>query len=306
MFNSNFREMTQTGTTALVNEQIMQTAPSVFATAPHHEVSDRYGFMATIDVVDALRGEGWFPVDATQKNVRDKSKRDLTSHLVRFRRLGSDINVGDSVVELVLKNSHDRSSAFVLHAGIFRMVCANGIIVADSTFEKLSVRHGKNVVENIIEGSCQIIDEVPAIANSVESMQNTELSAAERAIFARTAYNYANGYDNDAARDDAILTGGAALASQILRPKRGGDTGTDLWTTFNIVQEKIMRGGIKTAKVNDKGRYRRNTSRPVTSIDRNIKLNKAIFEMAAQMDAIKNEHGSSEPQTDTLDIRNLL
>lgn len=277
------REMTHTGSVALHNHDIKVNAPSVFATAPHHEVSDRYGFVPTINVVDALRAEGWYPVDATQRNVRDTSKRDLTTHLLRFRRLDNDITVGDSVVELLLKNSHDRSSAFVLHAGIFRMACANGIVIADSTFNKLSVRHGKNVVGDIIEGSYEVIDEVPVIANSVEGMQNTELSPEERAIFAMTAYNYAHGE-----REENELTTDNSIVNQVLRPKRRADTGTDLWTTFNVVQESIIKGGVRTMKVNDKGRVRRNTKRAVNNIDKNIKLNKAIWEMATQMKALKD------------------
>jgi len=277
-----FREMTQSNNEAMTNAQIMLAAPSTFATAPHHEVSDRYGFMPTIDVVDALRGEGWLPVDATQKNVRDKSKRELTTHLLRFRRLDNDIKVGDSVVELLLKNAHDRSSAFVLHAGIFRMACANGIVIADSTFNKLSVRHGKNIVGDILEGSYDIIKDVPMITEQVEGMQNTMLDGRERAILARTAYNYAFGE-----RDDKLLTSENSIINQMLQPKRHSDTGSDLWSTFNVIQENVIRGGIRTAKVNDKGRYRRTTSRAVKSIDKNIKLNKALWEMATQMKELK-------------------
>ena len=276
------REMTHTGTIALNNHDIRINAPSVFAEAPHHEVSDRYGFMPTINVVDALRSEGWYPVDASQKNVRDASKRDLTTHLVRFRRLDNDITVGDSVVELLLKNSHDRSSAFVLHAGIFRMACANGIVIADSTFNKLSVRHGKNVVNDIIEGSYEVIDEVPAICDSVEGMQATELSPEERSIFALTAYNYAHGE-----REENDLTSDNSIINQMLRPRRRADSGSDLWTTFNVVQESIIKGGVRTIKRNDKGRIRRNTKRAVGNIDKNIKLNKAIWEMATQIKALK-------------------
>ena len=277
-----FREMTQTGSIALSNDQIMATAPSVFATAPHHEVSDRYGFMPTIKVVNALRNEGWMPVDATQKNVRDASKRDLTTHLLRFRRIDNDIQVGDSVVEILLKNAHDRSSAFVLHAGIFRMACANGIVIADSTFNKLSVRHGKNVVGDIIEGSCEVINEVPAICETVESMQATELTGEERAIFANTAYNFAHGE-----RDEDTLTSQENIINQVLRPKRREDTGHDLWSTFNVIQENIIKGGVRSAKVGSNGRVRRSTKRAVGNIDKNIKLNKAIFEMATQMQALK-------------------
>lgn len=279
---NHFREMSHTGTVALNNAQIMQTAPSVFATAPHHEVSEQYGFMPTITVIDALRDEGWMPVDATSKNPRDPNNRELTTHLLRFRRLDDEITVGDSVVELVLKNSHDRSSAFVLHAGIFRMACANGMVIADSTFNKLSVRHGKNIVGEIIEGAYDVIKDVPAICKSVETMQEIDLSPAERNVFARTAYNFTNGE-----RDEKLITGESTITNQMLTPRRRSDTGTDLWTTFNTIQESIIRGGITTRKVGAKGRIRRNTSRPVKAIDKNIKLNKALWEMAEQMKELK-------------------
>lgn len=275
-----FREMTHSSNEALNNDQIMLTAPSVFATEPHHEVSDRYGFMSTIEVVDALRYEGWMPVDATQRNVRDKSKRELTTHLLRFRRLEDDIQVGDSVVELLLKNSHDRSSAFVLHAGVFRMACANGIVIADSTFGKLSIRHGKNVVDNIIEGSYEIIDEVPMIAGHVEGMQGTLLDGKQRADFAMGAYEMAHGeLNND------MLTSRGSIVNQMLKPRRREDHGHDLWTTFNVVQENVIRGGIQTTKINPRtaGGFRRNTTRAVKNIDKNIKLNKALWEMATDL-----------------------
>jgi len=279
---NSYREMTHGSNIVLNDQQIMSQAPSVFATEPHHEVSNRYGFMPTIDVVNALRSEGWMPVDATQKNVRDNSKRELTTHLLRFRRIDNQINVGDSIVELLLKNAHDRSSAFVLHAGIFRMACANGIVIADSTFNKMSVRHGKNIVNDIIEGSYDVIRDVPVIANHVEGMQATELTRGEQEIFAKTAFNFAHGE-----RKENDLTTDSEIVNQMLRPKRHADTGSDLWSTFNVIQEKLIRGGVKTRKINDKGRVARNTKRAVNNIEKNIKLNKALWEMATQMKELK-------------------
>lgn len=237
----------------------------------------------TIDVIDSLRSEGWMPIDATQKNVRTDDKRDLTTHLIRFRRVDNQIRVGDGVVELLLKNSHDRSSAFVLHAGIFRMACANGIVIADSTFKKLSVRHGKNVVNDIIEGSYNVIRDVPMIANEVETMQNIELANPERHLLAKTAYEYANGE-----LGDNMLSGMSNITTQLLQPLRREDTGKDLWTTFNVIQEKMLKGGIRTTKYNNETmKVRRNTSRKVKNIDKNLKLNKALWSMAMEMKALK-------------------
>jgi len=280
-----FREMTQPHSTALENEAMLLTAPSIFATKPHDEVSARYGFTPTIQIIDALRNEGWFPVDATQKNVQDQSKKLLTKHLVRFRRLNDDIIVGDSAVELLLTNSHDRSAAFVLHAGIFRMACANGIVIADSTFNKVSVRHNQNAAEDVVEGVYRVVEEVPLITSQVEDMQNIQLTPFEQEVFAQTALNYIT---PEAKEGDAkVITTEHDMVKQMLRPKRSADTGSDLWSTYNVVQEKALKGGLCVLKQNDKGRYRRNTTRKIKSIDKDIKLNKALWEMAMQMKDIK-------------------
>lgn len=281
-----YREMTKPHSTHLTNEMMQENAPSIFATQPHFQVSDRYGFIPTINVVDALRDIGWMPVDATQKNVRNKSKQDFTKHLVRFRRLGDDIQIGDSVVELLLTNSHDRSSGFILHAGVFRMACANGIVVADSTFQKVSVRHSKNAPGDIIEGSYSVVDEVPVIANEVESMQAINLEESERRVLAKSVVDYLTPEPEEGSQA-RLITKQEHIIDQMLRPKRSSDTGTDLWSTYNVLQEKAVRGGIRTLKRTEKGRLRRSTSRAIKSIDKDIKLNKALWEMAVNMKALK-------------------
>lgn len=277
-----YREMTRPHSTEMSNAMIMESAPSVFANAPRDDVSDRYGFIPTCQVVDALRDEGWLPVDATQKNVRKKGTEEFTKHLVRFRRLGNDILVGDSAVELLLTNSHDRSSGFILHAGMFRMACANGIVIADNTFEKVSIRHNKNAPGQVIEGSYEVIDEVPTIANAVENMREVQLLESERQVFAETAFRYAFGDDEEG----KIVTTPENIRAQLLRPQRQADTGTDLWSTFNVVQEHLLKGGVNTLRRGTNG-LRRNRTRAVKSINKDIKLNKALWEMAIQLQEIK-------------------
>jgi len=276
-----YREMTKPHSIHLTNEQMNLTAPSVFADRPYHDVSSRYGYIPTIQVIDELRRVGWQPIDATQKNVRIKEKAGFTKHLVRFRRLDNDIKVGDSVVELVLTNSHDKSAAFVLHAGIFRMVCANGIVTADSTFQKVSVRHNKNAVGHVIDGAYSVINDVPKITSEVESMMNIQLSEREQKIFANTVLNYI--------LPDHVVTSKDNLIAQILRPRRQEDTKKDLWSTFNVVQEKALRGGLHIMKLKPESKFHsRSTTREVKSIDKNIKLNKALWSMAEQMRDLKN------------------
>src|SRR5439155_6193118 len=95
---------------------------------------------------------------------------------------------GEYTPELCLINSHDRSSAYQLLAGLYRFICANGMFVADgSAFEKLSIRHAGFTPEEVIEASFRILDQIPAITASVEVFRARRLADAELRAFATAA-----------------------------------------------------------------------------------------------------------------------
>jgi len=283
-----FREETSTNTIHLTDEQMLITAPSIFADRPDHKVTSKYGFVPTVQMIDALRNEGWYPVDATQKNVRIKEKSLFTKHLVRFRRLDDDIIIGDndSVVELLLTNSHDRSSSFNLHAGVFRVACANDLVIADSTFAKITSTHTINTVARIVRGSHEVLREVPKITCGIESMMKIKLSQAEREIFAKSALSIILPEPKEG--DAVIVSSQDNLVAQMLGPKRQADTNHDLWSTFNVIQEKALRGGLRIIKQKPGVRSKRSTTREVKAIDKNIKLNKALWQMAELMKTLKS------------------
>jgi hypothetical protein len=66
---------------------------------------------------------------AEQSRTRIPGKGDFTLHMVRFRHAEhlSPLAVGAEVPELVLVNSHDGASAYKFMAGVFRLVCSNGV-----------------------------------------------------------------------------------------------------------------------------------------------------------------------------------
>jgi Domain of unknown function (DUF932) len=35
----------------------------------------------------------------------------------------------------------DKSSAYQLHCGLFRLICTNGMVVSDGTFQRISIKH---------------------------------------------------------------------------------------------------------------------------------------------------------------------
>ena len=175
--------------TALSNEQLQRIAPSIFAQQPWEKVSENYAFIPTSDVVNGLRSEGFVPVRASQSRTRIEGKGDFTKHMIRFRHqsLMTVENVGEELPEIVLVNSHDRTSSYRLDAGIFRLACLNGMVVKSANFGSFSVQHSGNIVEKVINGSHEIIEQVPQIMDQVKRLKSIELNRHQQLAFARSA-----------------------------------------------------------------------------------------------------------------------
>lgn len=261
----------------LTPQQLHKTSPAIFADAPAHEVSNRYGFVPTIDVVNALQEEGWYPVRAQQTKTRDPSKQLFARHMVRFRQdPDRQIKVGDSISELVLTNSHDRSAAYQLDLGLFRLVCSNGMVTPAGDLGGIRVKHGKNIVENIIEGSLSLANEIPYISNSVESFQSTLVSKEESVLFARAslALRYGEDWENQSPID----------AESLLQARRVEDKEPSLWKTFNRVQENFMKGGL----IGRSSTGRSTRTRAIHSVTEDVRLNRALWQLAEEFSEIKN------------------
>jgi hypothetical protein len=265
---------------ALNNETLVRKAPSIFANAAKSDVSEKYTFIPTIEVVDGMRANGWEPVWASEQRVRNAERRGFQKHMMRFRRsedLTRSLNVRDVFPELVLINSHDRSSAYQLHAGLFRLVCSNGLVVADSTFEKISVKHVGFKTDDVIEASYKILKAVPNLVENVQTMRAIELTDAERLAFAESSLLL---------RFDSIEAA-PIQAKALLSLRRSEDKAKDLWTTLNTVQENIVRGGLKDwSKRNENGQAFKRTTQ-IKSLDENVKVNKALWHLAEALKAHK-------------------
>lgn len=253
----------------LTNGQIFNAAPSVFAEAPHNSRSARYAYIPTSDVVKGLRGEGFMPFMACQARSRIEGKAEFTKHMLRFRQEGQ-IN-GETANEIILVNSHDGTSSYQMLAGCFRFVCYNGLICGE-TVEDLRIRHSGDVLTNVIEGAYRIVDEFEQVESAKAVMQGIQLSPRQQNAFANAALSVR--YDPE--ENIPIVT------QQLNQSRRMEDRGNDLWRTFNRVQENIIQGGLQGTNRNG-GRM---TTRKVTGVSENIRLNRALWTLAEEMAAL--------------------
>lgn len=255
----------------LTDDQIRKYAPSIFAVEKHESRSSRYTYIPTGEVLAGLRKEGFSPFMACQSKCRDESKREHTKHMVRLRH-ASQINAKEAN-EIILLNSHDGTSAYQMLSGMFRFVCSNGLVCGD-TMSDIRFRHNGDILDNVIEGAFRVLDDFELIDGQMESMKGLTLNAGEQAAFARSAL---------ALKYDTAVAPAPITESQVLRVKRMADDKTDLWTTFNRVQENLIGGGLRGRTATGQTR----TTRAVTGIDTSIKLNRALWVLSEEMRKLK-------------------
>ncbi|RQT27435.1 DUF932 domain-containing protein [Burkholderia contaminans] len=257
----------------LSDDQIRRVAPSIFADGKHESRSERYTYIPTIDVLRGLRNEGFQPFMICQTRVRDSGKREFTKHMLRLRH--ADQITGEEADEIVLLNSHDGTSSYQMLAGTFRFVCQNGMVAGENIAD-IRVPHKGDVVQNVINGAFDVLDGFELIREQKDGMRAVALDRDEQHAFARSAL--ALRYDPMDADAPAPVS-----ESQLLAPRRFEDRRDDLWTIFNRVQENLTKGGLH-------GRSRSGramSTRPITGIDQNVKLNRALWMLADAMHQLK-------------------
>ncbi|EOG1984949.1 TPA: DUF932 domain-containing protein [Proteus mirabilis] len=246
----------------LTIEELFRTVPSMFSEEKHNSRSERYTYIPTITLLDSLQKEGFYPFFACQTRVRDVSRREHTKHMLRLRR--HDQIMGVQVPEIILLNSHDGSSSYQMLPGLFRAVCANGLVCGDVLGE-VRVPHKGDVVGKVIEGAYEVLDTFEQVAEKRESMQSLLLSPAAQQAFAEAALTYRFGEEFQ-----------PVTREQILQPRRFEDKKEDLWTVYQRLQENLIKGGLSGRTIKGK----RARTRAVNGIDGDIKLNKALWVMA--------------------------
>jgi hypothetical protein len=245
-------------------ELIKSTAPSVFATSASPKMTDKYTFVPTDQVLEFFDREGW-----EIASVKQTGKGVHSLHEIRFRN--SELpKVGDTLVEAIVKNSHNGSSAFSLSAGLFRLVCSNGLTVPTAVAERFTMRHNHFQLDDVKELADKFSKKLPLIEQSVGRMMSRELTVDEKIDFVRESAKIR--FNTEKTLNDMEILG-------LLSPNRQEDQGDDLWRVFNTVQEKFIRGGVQVS--NQRGKMSK--MRKIDNIIAQNTINTKLWELAEEM-----------------------
>jgi hypothetical protein len=226
-----------------------------------------------------LRKEGFEPFMVAQGASRIEGKAAYTKHMIRMRHAGQ-VRAKPEANEIILINRHDGASSYQMLAGMMRFVCCNGLVVGDIV-EDIRIPHKGDIQRDVIEGAFRVLDEFECVEQHAAAMKALPLEPREEIAFATVALALRFGerpVEEAGGHRPAPVT-----AEQLNEPRRIDDIGHNLWSTFQRVQENVMRGGQPGRSVQG----RRLQTRPVGSIDRGVSLNRALWMLAEEMRQIK-------------------
>ena len=279
-----------------INE-LKEIAPSIFTARPSSEVSDKYSHIPTDRLIRDMELLGWGVVDAKEVKARTNKTKGYQKHLVVFRNPDIVINqVPEGMVksdssptgyrnadgtfakksfvdtvfpQILLTNSHDGKNSFTFTAGLFRMVCENGLVISTNEFDKVSIRHMGYDFEELQNQIAEMVEKLPLTVESMNKMIDTKLSQESALDFANAclALRFPEEELNRITID----------MDEFLTPVRNEDKGDDLWSIFNVVQEKIIEGDFEYVAGS-----KLRKARQIKNFKQDMDLNSKMFDVALQ------------------------
>lgn len=233
---------------------------------PSESVSDKYRHLPDSYFLKPLLDRG-FKID------RSEFKGNLGHRIMRLSH--PELSIGSDKIQVVASNSHDGSKAFNLFLGVFRLVCSNGMIVGESFTENKSIKHiGGNFYEKVDDRVEELLKETDRLYDVVAKMKNT-LILGDNDDFYNKAFRLRFKDDHKNNKLYKNLAVG-------LKPRRDADKHSDLWTTFNRVQEDLIRGGF-SYRLDSKGVSSIRKAREITNIQDRITINQGLWDLAQSL-----------------------
>jgi hypothetical protein len=278
-------------------DELREIAPSIFSTVPSPEVSKKYSHIPTDKLIDDMELLGWKVIDAKEVNARTKGTRGFQKHLVVFRNPDIVINqMPNNIVQsstsptgyrrtdgtfakknpidtvfpqILLTNSHDGKNAFTFTAGLFRMVCENGLVISTNEFEKVSIRHMGYDFDELQVQINEMVERLPLTVESMNKMIDTKMEQKSILKFAKDML--AVRFPEDELKRITIDM------DEFITPVRPEDKGDDLWSVFNVIQEKIIEGDFDYT-IGTKHRK----ARQIKNFKQDMDLNSKMFDIALE------------------------
>ena len=275
-------------------ETLKEVAPAAFAIKPMVGVSEsKYTFIPTHQIITDLAKLGWEVHSGRQQSTKHEDRVNAVKHVLHFRNPEFNAKqVGDTLPEIMIVNSHDRTSSFRFYIGMHRLVCSNGLVIKTGSLEEISIPHIRYTFDYVAEQVQLLTTKVPEVLARIDDFRKISLDeAAKMALAERALTTRFDEYLNLDGSVNVDMIHKDINMDEFLSPKRTADADSSLWSTFNLVQEKVLKGGWRRETEKSRLLHGQKTEkgysaksdrrvRPLTNIGKSIQVNQDLWEIA--------------------------
>lgn len=234
-----------------------------------------------LQTVLADHGFGLVHLKMGRARIADRAAHQTT--IARYRS-NEALQIGGLWMDLVLKVPH-LYGALQAYVGTYRQICTNGLVVGQK-FVSGRVMHVGDALNQLDTLLPSLISQHDQLVDHIRMMQARNVTPQE---VAQLTQNVAG------LRLEGIKNIRSIQYSDLMRIRRDEDCGTDLFSVLNVLQENVMRYGIRyqtqTVQTDSRGfetnLIRNQTARPVTRTRqgdtetvRSVDLNASIWDAA--------------------------
>lgn len=241
-------------------------------------VSKRYSPIQTNEVVSHFESLGWYVRNIDYAKTRDKSQEGTQKHIIRMSHDRLHLKQLGLRPEVLIKNSYNGTSSFVLSLGVYREVCSNGLEVGE-TYKRFRVRHVGRVLPKVEEAIEGIVAQIDTLQSQIDKMQAYQLTPYLKQVLAIRAFKRLSSKTRFIS-DNTI--------NQLLQVRRDEDSQNDTFTVLNVIQENIVKHGYQydtyqLDKETDVEILKTRRSKPVSSFTSVSKVNALLWDAAVEL-----------------------
>ncbi|NRA76782.1 MAG: DUF932 domain-containing protein [Pseudoalteromonas sp.] len=247
------------------------------------QTSKNYQFTSSEEIGKTLESKGFVLDGVSYAKPRKEENKGFQKHIMIFSRPDLIVDGGNKL-QLLVTNSHDGKSALKLDAGVYRAVCANGLVAGNDMYSQRVLHKGQEFEKNLRESLEYILSKMESLKGEVQSMQNA------KNLDDKVIRDYIMSMAEYRLKDVEELAG--INIESVAQVNRYADNKNDVYSIFNTVQENIIRNGIKYAKnveiLDTDGKVigseiKACKTREVKAIGKKMDLNKTLWNGAMEL-----------------------
>ncbi len=241
----------------------------------HSALSQRYNPIQASAVGDAMIAHGLTLATLSTGKAKHEDKRDHQRTLARYR--GPALTDG-TFLDLIHDGRKLGRGVDHFFLGVYRIVCTNGIW-AGKTYFDYSVRHTGLTYDSLNQGIESALNQRKRLGQTIELMQGYQTTRSDVITLEQSAIRHLTPVNAE------------QVISNLNTVHRSEDNSTDLWTTFNRIQENAMMGGQvswtqRSKDAKGKPIVFQASSRPIKSQSgKDASFNQSLFDAAMRLTA---------------------